>query len=104
VSLSAVAKYVADGKAGMVPTYSRRILTATAQLYGGMCLLDQALIANKKIEELGKERYEYNFYNGKLLSASYYLRNVVPNVWSVMDIVLDSDISVMESIAETFDY
>jgi alkylation response protein AidB-like acyl-CoA dehydrogenase len=102
--MAAMAKYMADGKAGLMPTYSRRILTATAQLYGGMCLLDQALIAQKKIDELGKEHYEYNFYNGKLLSTRYYLRNVVPNVWSVMDIVLDGDTSVMESITETFDY
>ncbi len=102
--MAAMAKYMADGKPGMMPTYSRRILTATAQLYGGMCLLDQALIAKKKIEELGKEHYEYNFYNGKLLSTRYYLRNVVPNVWSVMDIVLDGDTSVMESITDTFDY
>jgi len=69
-----------------------------------MCLLEQALIAKERIEELGKEHFEYNFYNGKLLSARYYLRNVVPNVWSVMDIVLEGDTSVMESIAETFDY
>lgn len=102
--MDAIAKYLADGKPGMMPTYSRRILTATAQLYGGMCLLDQALIAKKKVEELGKEHYEYNFYNGKLLSSRYYLRNVVPNVWLVMDIVLDGDTSVVESITETFDY
>ena len=102
--MAAIAKYFADGKPGLMPTYSRRILTATAQLYGGMCLLEQALIAKERIEELGKEHFEYNFYNGKLLSARYYLRNVVPNVWSVMDIVLEGDTSVMESIAETFDY
>ncbi|MPN34981.1 Butyryl-CoA dehydrogenase [bioreactor metagenome] len=102
--MSTMGKYMADGKPGMMPTYSRRILTATAQLYGGMCLLDQALIAQKKIEELGKEHYDYNFYNGKLLSARYYLRNVVPNVWSVMEIIQNGDTSVMESIADTFDY
>lgn len=102
--MEAMGKFMAEGKVGLMPTYSRRILTATAQLYGGMCLLDQALLANKKIEELGKEHFEYNFYNGKVLSARYYLRNAVPNVWSVMDIVLDGDTSVMETIAETFDY
>ncbi len=102
--MAAVGKYVSEGNPGIIPTYSRRILTATAQLYGGMCLLDQALIAQKKIEELGKEHYDYNFYNGKLLSAHYYLRNVVPNVWLVMDIIQDADTSVIESVTETFDY
>jgi len=102
--MAAIGRYMADGKPGMLPTYSRRILTATAQLYGGMCLLDQALLAGKRIEELGKEHYDYNFYNGKLLSARYYLRNVVPNVGTTMEIVMDGDTSVIESIPETFDY
>lgn len=102
--MPALAKHLAEGKPGLIPTFARRVLTATAQMYGGMCLLEQALIALKKIEELGPEHHEYNFYNGKLLSARYYLRNVVPNVGVVMDIVKDGDTSVLESITETFDY
>jgi len=97
-------KYMAKGKPGLMPAYARRILTATAQLYGGMCLLEQALIAKKRIEELGQDHYDYNFYNGKLLSARYYLMNVVPNVWAVMGIIRDGDNSVIEAIPENFDY
>jgi hypothetical protein len=67
-----------------------------------MCLLEQALIARKRIEELGEAHHDYNFYYGKLLSAQYYLRNVVPNVWSVMEIVQEADTSVLDAIPETF--
>ena len=102
--MATMGKYMAEGKPSMMPTYSRRVLTATAQLYGGYCLLDQALIAKRKVEELGKEHYEYNFYNGKLLSAHYYLRNVVPNVWAVEGVVKDGDTSVIEAYPEVFDY
>jgi alkylation response protein AidB-like acyl-CoA dehydrogenase len=93
-----------EGKPGMTTTFATRIQTATAQLYGGMCLLEQALIAKRRIEELGEDHYDYNFYNGKLLSAQYYLRNVVPNVWAVEEIVRDGDTSVTDATPETFDY
>jgi len=102
--MTTIGKYVTEGKPGLLPAYSRRILTATAQMYGGMCLLEQALIAKEKVEELGKDHYEYNFYNGKLLSARYYLRNVVPNVWSIAEIIEDGDTSVIDSIPDNFDY
>ena len=56
--MATITKYITDSKPGMMPTYSRRILTATAQLYGGMCFLDQTLIAKKRAEELGQEHFE----------------------------------------------
>lgn len=96
--------YLSTGKPGMMPTFARRILTATAQLYGGMCLLEQALIAQRRIGEIGTDHYDYQFYNAKILSARYYLRNVVPNVWSLTEILRDGDTSVLDSSPESFDY
>jgi alkylation response protein AidB-like acyl-CoA dehydrogenase len=102
--MNTIASYMANNKVSMVPTFSRRILTATAQLYGGKCLLEQALIAQQRIEELGKEHHDYNFYHGKVLSARYYLRNTVPHVWLVAELVRDGDSSVVDALTETFDY
>ncbi len=99
-----MAQYLAGGQAGLLPACSCRILTATAQLYGGYCLLEQALIARKRADELGAGHFQYNFYNGKLLSARYYLRNVVPNVWAVLELVKDGDTSVVDSYPEIFEY
>jgi alkylation response protein AidB-like acyl-CoA dehydrogenase len=94
----------AVSQSSLLPTFARRILTATAQLYGGYCLLEQALIAKGKIEETGSEHFDYNFYNGKLLSARYYLRNVVPNVWAVLELINGGDTSVIDSYPEIFEY
>lgn len=89
---------------GLMPTYARRILTATGQLLGGWCMLEQGMIAKKRMEELGKDHWDYNFYYGKLLSCQYYLRNVVPNVWHLLEIIQEGDTSCMEAPIEIFDY
>ncbi len=96
--------YVQSGKIGLMAVYARRILTATAQLYCGFLLMEQAVIASKKIAELGPDHYDYNFYLGKVLSARYYLNNAVPNVWHVADLIKIGDTSVLEAPDEIFDY
>lgn len=101
---TAIFGYLKEGKAGMLQTFATRMLTATGQLYGAYCLLDQALIAKKRMEELGPDHYDYNFYYGKVLSCRFYVGNVLPNVWNVRDIVLYGDDSVIEAPSEIFDY
>ena len=88
----------------LVPLYSRRVLTASAQLYCGRLILDQALLADKKANELGPEHYDYNFYMGKVATAKYYLRNVVPNVWAVAEIVTAADTSAIDVPVDVFEY
>lgn len=88
----------------LIPLYSRRILTATAQLYCGRQILDQGLLADKRAKEVGPEHYDYNFYSGKVATAKYYLRNVVPNVWAVAEIVMDADTSAIDVPTDVFEY
>jgi alkylation response protein AidB-like acyl-CoA dehydrogenase len=88
----------------LVPLYSRRVLTASAQLYCGRLILDQALLADRKAKEVGAEHYDYNFYLGKVAAAQYYLRNVVPNVWNVADIVIGADASAINVPIDVFEY
>jgi len=88
----------------MMPLYSRRILTALSQLYAGRCILDQAVLAAKKAKEVGSDHYDYNFYYGKVLSARYYIMNVVPNVWCLSDIIELGDRSALKIPLESFDF
>lgn len=99
-----MANYFGEKKFSMMPLYARRILTATSQLYGGYLILDQALVAARKAAELGPDHYDYNFYQGKIASARYYLMNVVPNVETIARIVKDGDRSALEVPVESFDY
>lgn len=102
--VAAISKYQAEGRLGLAPVFSRRILTATAQLFGGMYLLDQAKVANNKLKSLGSDHYDADFYQGKVLSAQYYLNNIIPNVWAVAELVLAGDTSVIEARPEIFNY
>lgn len=96
--------YTTGGQMEIIPVYSRRILTITAQLYCGRLLLDQAILANQKAAEVGPDHYDYNFYIGKVASARYYLNNVVPNVWTTAEMIAAGDRSVLEIPLEAFIY
>ena len=100
----AIGGYFGQKQFSMLPLYARRILTATSQLYAGRCILDQALLASQKAQEVGPDHYDYNFYVGKILSAKYFIRNVVPNVWAVADIIKDGDRSALDIPLESFEY
>jgi len=88
----------------LIPTYSRRVLTATSQLHAAHLLLDQALIAQKKAAEVGADHFDYKFYDGKVKTAKWYLRNVVPAVWCAADIIMDGDTSCLDIDIAAFDY
>ena len=101
--LKALAGY-SQTNASMIPLYSHRVLTATSQLFCGRQILDQAVLADKKAKEVGPNHFDYKFYTGKVATAKYYVRNVVPNVWAVAEIVIDGDTSALDVSAEVFEY
>lgn len=94
-------QYLADNRQ-MVPFYSTRVMHASAMLYAGMLMLDMAKVAQKKIEELGKDHWDYNFYHGKILTAKYYLKNMVPQIQSLASMILSADTSAIEFPEEAF--
>lgn len=88
----------------LIPTYSRRVLTATSELHASHLLLDQALLALQKINELGKEHYDYNFYIGKVAAARWFLRNVTPHIVYLVNVITDADTSALDIPLESFEY
>ncbi|NLW91634.1 MAG: acyl-CoA dehydrogenase [Syntrophomonadaceae bacterium] len=88
--------FVMGGNMPMLPLYATRILHATGELICGKLLLEQALIAQKKIDELGKDHYDYAFYNGKVNAAKYFVRNIVPNVFRTLEVIKEGDTSVLD--------
>ena len=100
----AVIGFMGAGKIDMMPLYARRILTASSIVYGAWCILEQGIIAQKRAEEVGKDHFDYDFYIGKVYSAKYYINNVVPQVWSIAEVVKEGDDSALEIPAGAFDY
>lgn len=86
----------------MVPTFSTRILHATSMLHCGNLLASQAILSLKKLADIGKDHHEYPFYEGKVQSAKYYIRNIVPYISTIRDIFKAGDTSVLDIPEESF--
>ncbi|MGE5391200.1 MAG: acyl-CoA dehydrogenase [Deltaproteobacteria bacterium] len=96
--------YFGAGKISLMPLFSRRILTASSIVYGAWCLLDQALIAQKRAAEVGADHFDYDFYMGKVYGAKFYVNNIVPNVWAIAEVVKDGDDSALQIPLGAFEY
>ncbi|MDQ5985450.1 MAG: 3-(methylthio)propanoyl-CoA dehydrogenase [Syntrophus sp. SKADARSKE-3] len=97
-----LAGYLGQGKMGMIGFFATRILHATGYLYGAKLLLEHAVIAQKKIDELGKEHFEYPYYAGKVASAKFFAHNLLPTVGTILRVIKEGDNSVMEVPEATF--
>lgn len=94
--------YLGAGKIGMIGLYATRILHATGKLLGARLLLDQALIAQQKMNELGSDHYDYAYYNGKVNTARFFARNILPDVGTILSIIKDGDTSAIDINEEAF--
>lgn len=94
--------YMGEGKVSLMPLFSTRILHATAKLLGGKLILDQALLAQKKLNELGKDHFDYAFYSGKVASARFYVGNIVPEIENTYKVFKNGDNSAIEIPEEAF--
>jgi alkylation response protein AidB-like acyl-CoA dehydrogenase len=88
--------YLGQGKFSMIGFFATRILHATGYIYGAKLLLEHALIAQKKIDEIGKEHFEYPYYAGKIASAKFFAHNILPTVGTILRVIKEGDNSVME--------
>ncbi|MGE5405464.1 MAG: acyl-CoA dehydrogenase [Candidatus Saccharibacteria bacterium] len=72
-----------DGKISYLPLWATRVMFAASMVYCGMLMLEQGLIAQKKLNELGDSHFDANFYKGKIASVRFYLLNEVPNILAI---------------------
>jgi Acyl-CoA dehydrogenases len=97
-----IQKMMAQSKINMLPLYSTRILHATGNLACAYLLLDQAVIARNKIDELGTDHYDYPFYSGKVMSAKYFAHNILPQVMNTLFVIEQGDSSAIEADERIF--
>lgn len=83
-------------KGALIPLYAPRVLTCCAQLFSGEAILDQALVAAQKINELGTEHHDYHYYAGKVAAARYFAHNILPNVVMLAESIQQADQSALE--------
>lgn len=85
-----------EGKDEQIKLFATRVLHATGKLWASKLLLEMALIAQQKVNELGKEHFDYNFYQGKVASARFFIRNILPEIGSLVDIAREADRTAIE--------
>lgn len=83
--------------------FLRRVLRATAVLYAAACLVDQACLAQEKIDAgaLGPERV---FYEGKLASACFYASSELSRVATLACQLKRADTSALDFDPGVLDY
>jgi Acyl-CoA dehydrogenases len=73
-------EYTVNGKAQIMPLFSTRILHAASMLYCARLIMDQGVLADKKLKELGEDHFDAKFYKGKVASARFFTKNILPQI------------------------
>ena len=88
-------RYYKEGKQGLIPLTSTRFLDCMAEVAVGHLLLEQGLIAQKKLEQDVCNEADAIFYKGKLDTVRYYVRNFVTQVFGRARIIKMEDTSAI---------
>lgn len=96
--------YFTQGKISLVAIFARRILTATGQLLGAHALLEQAVLAQQHLREMKADHYDYHFYLGKVLSARFFINQILPNVRNTTELVKEGDSTLLDCPEQIFSY
>ena len=85
----------------LIQLFGTRVLHAASMIVCGQLMLDQALLAAKKLAELGDDHYDANFYKGKIATARFYVLNIVPGVFGTIKAMKVADTSAIDIAEES---
>ena len=94
--------YFQNGKPQLIPLNSVAFLACFAETEAARLLLEQALIARKKLAEVDPESQDGIYYRGKLASAKFFCRNTLPRVFARHMTIEQEDLSAVEIPEEAF--
>jgi alkylation response protein AidB-like acyl-CoA dehydrogenase len=81
---------------GMAQVLATRVLHATGRIWAGKLLLEMAVIAKDKLGGLAEDHYDYAYYAGKVASAHFYIRNMMPDLAAFLELCKNADTTVLE--------
>jgi hypothetical protein len=107
--LSEITMHLGKLSMGGDPIYPVLSATPYLFLFGDVLmaylLTWQAVIAQEKLDALGKkpqEDAEAAFYSGKVMSARFFVNNLLPNAYSNIEGIMSGDRSALEIAEEAF--
>lgn len=78
-------------KRQLIPLYA----FVFAQVYVAMCLMDQVLIAAKKVATLKAGDADFTYYKGKIAIARYYLNNILSGASTTAALIKSEEDTVL---------
>jgi alkylation response protein AidB-like acyl-CoA dehydrogenase len=88
-----------SGKMQLVPLAANRVLEMMSELCCGWLLLDGARVAHDKLQKLPQgegSAKDRAFYEGKVYSAAYFTKNILPNARHAAEILAREDSSALD--------
>lgn len=94
--------YFMEGKTSLVPLSSTRFLDSMAETVLAELLLEQGRIARDKLASTSEGSAAHTFYRGKIETARFFCRNILPNVFSRQAVLNNEDTSALDIPEDAF--
>ncbi len=88
--------WLSERKLGLVPLAANRFLEMMAETAVGWLLLDAARVADAALAKVADGDPDREFYAGKVKSALYYARNVLPMVYARAKVLAAEDTTALD--------
>lgn len=95
-------QYFKEGRLALIPLSSTRFLECFAETVLGHLMLEQGIIAREKLGGVQVGSADASFYKGKIETAKYFCRNILPNVFARHTAVEQEDTSALDIPEEAF--
>ena len=95
-------QYFKEGRLSLIPLNSTRFLECSAEIAMAHLMLEQGLIARDKLAGVEPGSADGIFYRGKIETAKYFCRNILPNVFSRHAVLQQEDTSALDIPEEAF--
>ena len=95
-------QYFQEGRLSLIPLSSTRFLESFAETAMAHIMLEQGLIAREKLSGVEAGSADGIFYRGKIETAKYFCRNILPNVFARHTSLQQEDTSAIDIPEEAF--
>ena len=95
-------QYFQGGKPSLIALTSTRFLECFSEVLMGQLILEQGLLAREKIKKVDAGSSDGIYYRGKVETAKYFCRNILPNVFARHTSLQQEDTSALDIPEEAF--
>ena len=94
--------YLGDSRLNLIPLSAISFLECLAESVMAMLMLEQAMTAREKLKAVDSQSADGVFYRGKIQSAYYFCRRILPNVFTRKTVMDLEDTSPLDAPEECF--